>query len=120
MSGSDPQSNPDGRYWYAVEIRSGEAPVTGNLGIKFGGTKLRAVEFEIGVNESEVAQSGDSALAAAERYSAAREGIEAAIADRHDWPSGEYRVTVRGRVSASTYLAEVDQDGLFSLRSIEE
>lgn len=117
---SDPITCGDGRYWYAVEIRSGDAPVTGNLGVRLGGLKLRSVEFEVPVDETEVAQSATSALAVAERHCAAREGVGAVIAGIHDWPWGEYHVTVRGRTSASTYMADIDPDRSFTLRPVEE
>jgi|SRR5690606_38437844 len=119
MVDSDPVTRGDGQYWYAVEIRSHGAPVTGNLGVKIGGTKLRAVEFEVPVDETEVAQSGTSALATAERHRAAHEAVEAVVAGMHDWPWGKYLVTVRGRESASTYVADIDADGTFTLQSAE-
>lgn len=119
MGNSDPLTRGDGEYWYAVEIRSGAAPVTGNLGVKLGGVKLRSVESEVPVDEAEVAQSGTSALAVAERYRAAREGVGAVVAGMHDWPWGKYLVTVRGRESASTYVADIDADGTLTLQSAE-
>jgi len=79
---SDPFTRGDGQYWYAVQIRSHAAPVTGNLGVKIGGTKLRSVEFEVTVDETEVAQSSTSALAIAERHRAAREGIGAVAVEQ--------------------------------------
>jgi hypothetical protein len=114
----DPCRDGDDRYWYAVEVRSHAAPVTGNLGAWIGGLCLRAVEFEVPVDEGDVAQSSASDLARAGRYAAARDGA-GAVAAGTDWPAGKYLVTVRGTVSASTYVADIDQYRSYSLHPFD-
>lgn len=119
MGNTDPQSGPDGRYWYDVELRSGAAPTTGTLGAEIGGLKLRSVVFEVPVDEGDVATSGDSDLAVVERYAAARDGA-GAVAAGTDWPGGEYLVIVRGRESATRYVADIDQHRSYGLRQASE
>lgn len=121
MIKSDLVVDDNGRYWYAVEVRSGAAPVTGTIGVKIGGLKLRAVEFKVPVDEEDVPlRTGNVAdLIDAQRYIAALDAA-GAVAAGTDWPWGEYLVTVRARESATTYVADIDEHRAYTLRKHSE
>jgi nitric oxide synthase oxygenase domain/subunit len=116
---ADPYTGPDGPYCYAVEVRSHGAPVTGSVSVRIGGLRVRSIEFEVPVDGDKMRQGTLSELIDQQRYDAGVRGAEA-VAAGTDWPAGKYLVTVRGRHSASTYVADIDKHRSYSLLLLEK
>jgi len=102
--------------WYTVEARSHTAPATGNLGIEIGSLPVKAVEFEVTVDDAEVPKQSslDEQIDAQRLEAAMLTGGN--IAAGTDWPAGTYLLIVRGRDSATAYVADIDEHRAYTVR----
>lgn len=104
-----------GAGWYAVEVRQHGEPY--EAGPELGNLPVRAVEFNVQLDPSEVEVHQEiEAQIEAQRYLAARVAVEA-VATGTDWPARRYAVRVEGRHSTSTYVAEIGQHREFTLKA---